>query len=206
MVVSAALAGSGIAYGLTGSTPAAVLTAALLSALGIWFVHAKTAVGKVETDSYQDLDTGKYAEILRYTGGNRYEVFIAVRTGRRKIRGRKCLNRERAPSSSAKKVTFLSSQTLNTRRNYGIFHYLVGSRRRFRLQILCRHPQQEVHVVERLGRFHRALTVSLNILIPFIDRVAYRHSLKEIPLDVPSQVCITRDNTQLTVDGIIYFK
>lgn len=86
LVVSAALAGSGIAYGLTGSTPAAVLTAALLSALGIWFVHAKTAVGKVETDSYQDLDTGKYAEILRYTGGNRYEVFIAVRTGRRKIR------------------------------------------------------------------------------------------------------------------------
>ncbi|WP_301911613.1 SPFH domain-containing protein [Neisseria viridiae] len=67
-------------------------------------------------------------------------------------------------------------------------------------------PQQEVHVVERLGRFHRALTAGLNILIPFIDRVAYRHSLKEIPLDVPSQVCITRDNTQLTVDGIIYFQ
>lgn len=67
-------------------------------------------------------------------------------------------------------------------------------------------PQQEVHVVERLGRFHRALTTGLNILIPFIDRVAYRHSLKEIPLDVPSQVCITRDNTQLTVDGIIYFQ
>lgn len=77
LVVSAALAGSGIAYGLTGSTPAAVLTAALLSALGIWFVHAKTAVGKVETDSYQDLDIGKYAEILRYTGGNRYEVFLS---------------------------------------------------------------------------------------------------------------------------------
>ena len=65
-------------------------------------------------------------------------------------------------------------------------------------------PQQEVHVVERLGRFHRALTAGLNILIPFIDRVAYRHSLKEIPLDVPSQVCITRDNTQLTVDGSNY--
>lgn len=67
-------------------------------------------------------------------------------------------------------------------------------------------PQQEVHVVERLGRFHRSLTAGLNILIPFIDRVAYRHSLKEIPLDVPSQVCITKDNTQLTVDGIIYFQ
>ena len=67
-------------------------------------------------------------------------------------------------------------------------------------------PQQEVYVVERLGRFHKALTAGLNILIPFIDRVAYRHSLKEVPLDVPSQVCITRDNTQLTVDGIIYFQ
>ena len=66
--------------------------------------------------------------------------------------------------------------------------------------------QQEVYVVERLGRFHKALTAGLNILIPFIDRVAYRHSLKEVPLDVPSQVCITRDNTQLTVDGIIYFQ
>ncbi len=69
------MAGSGIIYGLIGSTPAAVLTAALLSALGIWFVHAKTAVRKVETDSYQDLDAGQYAEILRHTGGNRYEVF-----------------------------------------------------------------------------------------------------------------------------------
>ena len=67
-------------------------------------------------------------------------------------------------------------------------------------------PQQEVYVVERLGRFHNALTAGLNILIPFVDRVAYRHSLKEVPLDVPSQVCITRDNTQLTVDGIIYFQ
>ncbi|MBF0803694.1 MULTISPECIES: SPFH domain-containing protein [Neisseria] len=67
-------------------------------------------------------------------------------------------------------------------------------------------PQQEAYVVERLGRFHKVLTPGLNILIPFIDRVAYRHTLKEIPLDVPSQVCITRDNTQLTVDGIIYFQ
>ena len=50
------------------------------------------------------------------------------------------------------------------------------------------------------------MTAGLNILIPFVDRVAYRHSLKEVPLDVPSQVCITRDNTQLTVDGIIYFQ
>lgn len=67
-------------------------------------------------------------------------------------------------------------------------------------------PQQEAYIVERLGRFHKVLNPGLNILIPFIDRVAYKHTLKEIPLDVPSQVCITRDNTQLTVDGIIYFQ
>jgi regulator of protease activity HflC (stomatin/prohibitin superfamily) len=67
-------------------------------------------------------------------------------------------------------------------------------------------PQQHAWVVERLGKFHATLTPGLNLLLPFIDRVAYRHSLKEIPLDVPSQVCITRDNTQLTVDGILYFQ
>jgi regulator of protease activity HflC (stomatin/prohibitin superfamily) len=67
-------------------------------------------------------------------------------------------------------------------------------------------PQQHAWVVERLGKFHAALGPGLNIVIPFIDRVAYKHSLKEIPLDVPSQVCITRDNTQLQVDGILYFQ
>ena len=67
-------------------------------------------------------------------------------------------------------------------------------------------PQQNAWVVERLGKYHGILTPGLNFLIPFIDRVAYKHSLKEIPLDVPSQVCITRDNTQLQVDGILYFQ
>jgi len=67
-------------------------------------------------------------------------------------------------------------------------------------------PQQHAWVVERLGKYHATLTPGLNILVPFVDRLAYKHSLKEIPLDVPSQVCITRDNTQLTVDGILYFQ
>ena len=67
-------------------------------------------------------------------------------------------------------------------------------------------PQQNAWVVERLGKYLGTLTPGLNFLIPFIDRVAYKHSLKEIPLDVPSQVCITRDNTQLQVDGILYFQ
>jgi len=67
-------------------------------------------------------------------------------------------------------------------------------------------PQQNAWIVERLGRYHATLTPGLNILVPFVDRLAYKHSLKEIPLDVPSQVCITKDNTQLTVDGILYFQ
>ncbi len=67
-------------------------------------------------------------------------------------------------------------------------------------------PQQNAWVVERLGKFDSTLKPGLNFLIPFIDKVAYKHSLKEIPLDVPSQVCITRDNTQLQVDGILYFQ
>ena len=67
-------------------------------------------------------------------------------------------------------------------------------------------PQQNAWVLERLGKFHGVLQPGLNIVLPFIDRIAYKHSLKEIPLDVPSQVCITRDNTQLQVDGILYFQ
>ncbi len=67
-------------------------------------------------------------------------------------------------------------------------------------------PQQNAWVVERLGRFHAVLSPGLNIVVPIIDRVAYKHSLKEIPMDVPSQVCITKDNTQLQVDGILYFQ
>ena len=67
-------------------------------------------------------------------------------------------------------------------------------------------PQQNAWVVERLGRYDRTLTPGLKFVMPFIEKVAYRHSLKEVPLDVPSQICITKDNTQLTVDGIIYFQ
>eukprot|EP01035_Chromulina_nebulosa_P037964 gene37964-51269_t len=67
-------------------------------------------------------------------------------------------------------------------------------------------PQQHAWVVERLGKYDRTLTPGLKFVVPFIERVAYKHSLKEVPLDVPSQVCITRDNTQLQVDGIIYFQ
>jgi regulator of protease activity HflC (stomatin/prohibitin superfamily) len=67
-------------------------------------------------------------------------------------------------------------------------------------------PQQHAWVVERLGKYHATLAPGLNIVVPFVDRIAYKHVLKEIPLDVPPQVCITRDNTQLQVDGILYFQ
>lgn len=67
-------------------------------------------------------------------------------------------------------------------------------------------PQQHAWVVERLGKFDRVLSAGPGFVIPFIERISYKHSLKEIPLDVPSQVCITRDNTQLQVDGVLYFQ
>ncbi len=67
-------------------------------------------------------------------------------------------------------------------------------------------PQQHAWIVERLGRYSKTLTPGPNLIVPFIDRITYRHVLKEIPLDVPSQVCITRDNTQLQVDGVLYFQ
>ena len=67
-------------------------------------------------------------------------------------------------------------------------------------------PQQRAWVVERLGRFHAVLAPGLNFVVPFIDRVAYRHDLRETPLDVAPQVCITKDNTQLQVDGILYYQ
>ena len=67
-------------------------------------------------------------------------------------------------------------------------------------------PQQHAWVIERLGKYHATLTPGLSFVLPFIDRVAQKHILKEIPLDIPSQVCITRDNTQLQVDGILYFQ
>ncbi|MBC7501802.1 MAG: paraslipin [Herminiimonas sp.] len=67
-------------------------------------------------------------------------------------------------------------------------------------------PQQHAWVVERVGKYYATLGPGLRFVVPFIDRIAYKHILKEIPLDVPPQVCITRDNTQLQVDGILYFQ
>ena len=67
-------------------------------------------------------------------------------------------------------------------------------------------PQQHAWVIERFGKFNKVLNPGLNFIIPFIDRVAYKHSLKEVPLDTPSQICITRDNTQLSVDGVLFFQ
>jgi regulator of protease activity HflC (stomatin/prohibitin superfamily) len=67
-------------------------------------------------------------------------------------------------------------------------------------------PQQSAYVVERLGRYSRTLSAGFHILIPFIDAIQYKHSLKETANDIPEQVCITRDNVQVGVDGILYLK
>lgn len=67
-------------------------------------------------------------------------------------------------------------------------------------------PQQQAWIVERLGRFHQNLHAGLNFTIPFIDVIRYRHSLKEIVLDIPSQICITKDNVSVAVDGVLFFR
>jgi regulator of protease activity HflC (stomatin/prohibitin superfamily) len=67
-------------------------------------------------------------------------------------------------------------------------------------------PQQSAFVVERLGRYHATLDAGFNILLPFIDVIRYRHSLKETAIDIPEQVCITKDNVQVHVDGVLYLK
>jgi regulator of protease activity HflC (stomatin/prohibitin superfamily) len=67
-------------------------------------------------------------------------------------------------------------------------------------------PQQSAFVVERLGRFQGVLQAGFHILVPFVDVIRYRHSLKEAAIDIPAQVCITRDNVQVGVDGILYLK
>ena len=67
-------------------------------------------------------------------------------------------------------------------------------------------PQQQAWVIERLGRFHGVLTSGIQIIVPIFDRVAYKFDMREIPMDVPEQVCITKDNTRLSVDGVLYYQ
>src|SRR5688500_670141 len=67
-------------------------------------------------------------------------------------------------------------------------------------------PQQSAFVVERLGKYHSTLDAGFHILIPFLDVVRYKHSLKETAIDIPEQICITRDNVQVSVDGVLYLK
>jgi regulator of protease activity HflC (stomatin/prohibitin superfamily) len=67
-------------------------------------------------------------------------------------------------------------------------------------------PQQSAYVVERLGRYSGTLSAGFHILVPFIDVIRYRHSLKETAIDIPEQVCITRDNVQVHVDGVLYLQ
>src|SRR5690349_2789043 len=91
-------------------------------------------------------------------------------------------------------------------RGYAVWVFFIAVVVAFVIEGVRIVPQQFAYVVERLGKFHAVLEPGLNLIIPFLDRVAYQHSLKEVPLDVPEQVCITKDNTQLAVDGILYYQ
>ena len=91
-------------------------------------------------------------------------------------------------------------------RGYAVLVFVIAMVVAFLFEAVRIVPQQSAVVVERFGRFHSVLEPGLRFIIPFFDRVAYVHSLKEVPLDVPEQVCITKDNTQLAVDGILYYQ
>ena len=67
-------------------------------------------------------------------------------------------------------------------------------------------PQQSAYVVERLGKYSGTISAGFHVLIPFLDVIRYRHSLKEIAIDIPEQICITRDNVQVGIDGVLYLK
>src|SRR5471030_1587297 len=67
-------------------------------------------------------------------------------------------------------------------------------------------PQQSAFVVEHLGKYSRTLSAGFHILVPFMKRIAYRHSLKEIAIDIAEQICITRDNVQVGVDAVLYMQ
>ncbi|HCA24309.1 MAG TPA: paraslipin [Pseudomonas sp.] len=67
-------------------------------------------------------------------------------------------------------------------------------------------PQRSAFIIERLGKYAKTLDAGFHILIPFVDRVAYKHTLKEEAIDVPSQACVTRDNIQVVVDGVLYLQ
>jgi regulator of protease activity HflC (stomatin/prohibitin superfamily) len=67
-------------------------------------------------------------------------------------------------------------------------------------------PQQSAYVIETLGRYNRTIQAGFHVLFPFIDRIAYKHNLKEEAMDIPEQICITRDNVQVGVDGVLYLQ
>src|SRR4029450_3378387 len=67
-------------------------------------------------------------------------------------------------------------------------------------------PQQSAYVIENLGRYSRTIQAVFHILVPFVERLAYKHNLKEEAIDIPEQVCITRDNVQVGVDGVLYLQ
>jgi len=103
-------------------------------------------------------------------------------------------------------VVTVIAATIPETRAYAVWIFLIAIIVVFVIEGVRIVPQQQAWVVERLGKFSEILQPGLNLIVPFFERVAYTHSLKEVPLDVPEQVCITRDNTQLGVDGILYYQ
>src|SRR6266851_362755 len=131
--------------------------------------------------------------------------------GARAILVRLCSAGDNAPRSSALRDWCFTSEPDGSRKGLsmaGVLVTFIGAI--FAIILVSRIarvvPQQQAWVVERLGKFSDTLQAGFHILIPFLDTVRYKHSLKEIALDVPEQICITKDNVQVAVDGVLYIK
>ena len=152
-------------------------------------------------DGEAALQPGALVYVLA-TEGNTLKVSVQAPRLRRATKGRVSMLVKLIVSVVLAGVTLALTQTPK----FAIWVFLIALAVAFVLEGVRVVPQQSAFVVERFGRFHATLEPGLNFIVPVFDRVAYRHSLKEVPLDVPEQVCITKDNTQLGVDGILYYQ
>src|SRR4029453_17166921 len=98
--------------------------------------------------------------------------------------------------------TYFATSTVK----YAVWVFFIAAVVAFIMEGVRIVPQQSAYVIERLGKFYGVLEAGPNPTMPFLGRLAYTHSLKEVPLDVPEQVCIPKDNTQPAVDGILYYQ
>ncbi len=224
LAVGIALAFGGIAAWSGAEMPMQLLIAGVLAVVGTMVAHRWRA-RRSQPPPQARLDIGQSVRVQTWHAdgtarvdyrGTQWNASRRIGTKRRASRrctlSRRAGRRSCSATSGAERFVITSARDAPPGRSvmqpgfslvtFAIFIVvLIGVVKAIRVV-----PQQHAWVVERLGRFHGALAPGLNFVVPFVDRIAYKHDLRETPLDVAPQVCITKDNTQLHVDGILYFQ